>query len=253
MTQDGDDANSGADADAVAETDADAQSKDDSTEIPTEPLTEPPETDGEHEGKTFTARVRSVERVRAREVPEDYPVAIETADALDVRLTVDGTEKPIFRLYFETADRGPDDRFAHLLELAGTPDSDPESLEGQSLLLTIRDGFYMPVVPDEQRRGNPYGVYGVFAGLAPSIIIALVGIFSPGAAFIASTPFVAGWLLAMFVLLPLSLYADAWHLRTTTGWSGDPRKWAAMAMVPGLNVLVVPLYLITRENAESVV
>lgn len=219
---------------------------------PPDPLVAPPETDGEDEGKTFTAEIRGVERVPAREVPEDYPTSIATAEALAVRLTVGGAADPVFLVYFEPPNGGSDDRLARLLALADRGE-DADSLVGASLLLTIADGYYVPVVPDERARGNPNAVYGIFAGLLPSVVIALVGIFAPGAAFIGTTGFVLAWLVATFLLLPASLYVDAWHLRTTTGWGGVPAKWAAMAAVPGFNVLIVPLYLVGRENAEPVV
>lgn len=256
MTEDGEQSPPGTQpASEVPETEAaehtDSEASD--REFPAEPIVAPPETDGEDEGKKFTATIREIERVPASEVPVGYPVSIDTAEALAVELTVDGSEKPVFLVYFETPERGPDDRFAKLSSLAGHPDSDPDNLLGESLLLTISDGYYMPVVPEESPRGNANAVYGVFAGLLPSLIIALVGLFSPGASFIATTQFVLAWVVATFLVLPVSLYFDAWNLRTTTGWGGTPRKWAAMAAVPGLNVLIVPLYLIARENAEPVV
>lgn len=221
--------------------------------VPESPLLSPPETDGEDEGKTFTATVREIERVPANEVPDDYPVSISTAEALAAELTVEGADEPVFLVYFETPERGPDERFRDLLGLAGDHAGDAGAMVGKTLLLTIADGYYMPVVPEESPRGNPTAVYGIFAGLVPSLVIALVGLFSPGASFIGSTEFMIAWLGGTFLLLPISLYLDAWNLRTTTGWSGTPHKWALMAAIPGLNVLAVPLYLIARENADPVI
>ena len=220
----------------------------DEPEQPPEPITTPPDTDGEDEGKQFTAVVRDVDSVSASDVPTAYPVAIETAEAVAIELTVEGTDEPVFICYFEPIDRGPDDRLERLLSVAGG--EKPTELTGRGLLLEISDGHYLPVVPERSPRGNPNAVYGVFAGLVPSVVIGLVGIFAPGAAFIGTTPFVVGWLVATFLLLPVSLYVDALNLATTTNWDGEPRKWAVMAAVPGLNILAVPLYLIARENAD---
>jgi hypothetical protein len=234
------------------ETDGD-DGPDDSDDFPAEPLVSPPETDGEDEGKTFTATVREITRVSADEVPADYPVSLETTQVLAARLTVEGTETPAFLVYFEPPTRGPDDRIERLLSLARDDPDDTDALAGRSLLLTISEGYYVPVVPEEGPRGTALAVYGVFAGLAPSLLVALVGLFSPGASFIGTSQFLLAWAVATFLVLPVSLYFDAWNLRTTTGWRGAPRKWAAMAAVPGLNVLAVPLYLIARENADPVV
>ena len=225
----------------------------DGDDLPAEPLVSPPETDGEDEGKTFTAAVDEITQVSADEVPADYPVTIETTQVLAAHLTVEGTETPTFLVYFEPPARGPDDRLARLLSLAGADTDDPDTLVGRSLLLTIAEGYYMPVIPEEPPRGTALAVYGVFAGLAPSLLVALVGLFSPGASFLGTSLFLLTWAVATFLVLPVSLYFDAWNLRTTTGWRGTPRKWAAMAAVPGLNVLAVPLYLIARENADPVV
>lgn len=225
-----------------------ATDSDDAEEAP-EPIASPPDTDGEDEGEQFTAVVREVEQVPASAVPAEYPAVIETAEALAVRLTVSGTDEPVFVCYFEPTDRGPDDRLARLLSVADV--SDPEGLIDHELLLTISEGYYLPVVPEGQPRGTPGAVLGIFAGLLPSAVIGLVGIFAPGAQFIGTTPFVAGWLVATFLVLPLSLYVDALHLQTTTNWTGKPQKWAAMAALPGLNIVVVPLYLIARENANK--
>jgi len=224
----------------------------DSEETEPEPLASPPDTDGEDEGKQFTAVVRTVESVPASDVPVEYPVRIQTAEAVAVRLTVRGSDEPVFVLYFEPPDRGPDDRLARLLAVAGEADGEPEALSGSELLLTIASGYYVPVVPDQLPRGSATAVYGICAGLLPSLVIGLVGIFSPGAGFLGSRPFVLGWVAATFLVLPLSLYLDALNLRTTTNWAGGPRNWAAMAAIPGLNVVIVPLYLIARENADRV-
>ncbi len=220
----------------------------DEPEQPPKPITTPPDTDGEDEGKQFTAIVRDVEFVSASDIPAAYPVAIETAEAVAIELTVEGTDDPVFVCYFEPIDRGPDDRLARLLSVAGV--EEPTDLTGRPLVLEIVEGHYLPVIPERSPRGNANAVYGVFAGLMPSVVIGLVGIFAPGAAFIGTTPFVVGWLVATFLLLPVSLYIDALNLTTTTNWDGKPRKWAVMAALPGLNILAVPLYLIARENAD---
>ena len=220
----------------------------DEPEQPPEPITTPPDTDGEDEGEQFTAIVSTIDVVPTSDVPAAYPVAIETAEAVAIEVTVEGTDEPVFVCYFEPSDRGPDDRLARILSVAGV--EEVTELTGQGLLLEIADGHYLPVVPEQSPRGNAKAVYGVFAGLIPSVVIGLVGIFAPGAAFIGTTPFIVGWLVATFLLLPVSLYIDALNLATTTNWDGNPRKWAVMAAAPGLNILAVPLYLIARENAD---
>ena len=104
---------------SIAEEESAADEPEDSDEGPVEPIAQPPDTDGEDEGEQFTAVVREVEEVPASNVPTEYPTGIDTAEAIAVRLTVRKTEEPVFVCYFEPTERGPDDRLARLLAVAG--------------------------------------------------------------------------------------------------------------------------------------
>lgn len=216
-----------------------------------ERITRPPEGDSDVEGSQFSAEITGIETVSASVVPVDYPVEIATAEAVAIEFQV--TDESIIVTYLEPTDRGPDDRLERILALAETPGASVETLLGSELLLVVEDGYYMPVAPEGSPRGYPWAVYGIFLGLFPSLIIAAVGIFSPGASFIAATPFVVAWLVGTFLFVPVSLYFDAWNLRTTTSWNGAPRTWAGLSAIPGLNVIVVPLYLFSRESAHPIV
>ena len=207
---------------------------------------------GEHpsEGLQIRGTVTAVDRVPERTIPSNYPVDISTQKAVAIELSIGGPEDVHVVIYFESPLRGVDERLSRLLTLTEGSPTDADDLESKSLLLTVQDGFYMPVVPAEPPRGSGKAVYGIFLGLLPSILIALVGIFSPGAGVITTTPFVLSWFLGTFLVLPASMYVDALNLRSTTNWEGTPRRWAILAAIPAFNVVVIPLYLIGRENAE---
>jgi len=223
-----------------------------------EPVAAPPTPDDQpadephpSEGLQIHGEVRSMRKVPADTVPSGYPATITTDKVLAMELSIGGPDDIVVVIYFESPLRGMDDRLETICELAGV--TEYEELEGRSLLLTVEDGFYVPVVPEDPHRGSGRGVYGIVLGLAPSIFIGLIGIFAPGSSIIASTPFVLAWFVATFLVLPASVYIDAQNLRARTNWRGTPRNWAVLSAIPPFNVLAVPLYLIARENAEPII
>lgn len=249
------------DGGATEESESDSRSEPDSNPDPdtgSEPDSNPdPDTgsdtdtgEGERaqlpEGLRVRGEVVGVERVPAAEVPDSFPVAIWTDEALAIRFEFarhDGQTTT----YFSLPETDPDDRLTNLLAMHAV--DEPEQLDGTSVLVDIVDGHPLPVSVDEPRRGDPRAFYGVIAGLAPSIAIALLSFFGLGD-FVFSAVYVGLYIVCTFVVLPISIYIDAWYLRTTTDWDGRPLRWALLAIVPPLYVVVAPYYLITRENAR---
>jgi len=193
-----------------------------------------------------------VERVPAEEVPDDYPAEITTQEALALRLSMVDAENETVVVYFEWPEQGTDDRLARLLKMRDIPMDRFADLHGKSILLTIEDGYYVPVLPKDEPRGDERAFYGILGGLVPSFLIAAAGIFGVGS-LVASLPFLVLWLVATFAVLPASVYSDAWHLRTTTDWDGGPLFWTFLALLPAVNVIAVPAYLIIRQNTEPIV
>jgi len=222
-----------------------------------EPVVSPPavEDDGPHpsEGLQIRGEVTAVERVDADVVPAAYPAGVATNRALAVNVHIGGPDDVTLVVYFAVPRSGVDDRLDRLLALAELPPDRASELVGRSLLVTVEDGYYVPVVPGEPLRGSDRAVYGIALGLLPSLLVGLIGIFAPGSDVIASTPFVLAWLVGTFLLLPVSVYVDALHLRSTTNWTGTPRIWTVLSVIPPINVLAVPLYLVARENAQQIV
>lgn len=197
-------------------------------------------------------RAIDVDQVAAEEVPEEFPYDITTEDALALRLVLVDAGEQTVTTYFEWPDPQPDERLAKLLDLLDIPADRFADLHGADILLRTENRQYVPVLPEKAPKGDERGIYGILAGIAPSLVIALAGIFGVGGV-ISSTTFVLLWLVATFAVVPASVYLDAWHLRTTTDWDGGPLFWATLSMIPGLNVLVVPAYLILRESSEPIV
>lgn len=190
-------------------------------------------------------RAVDVERIPAEKVPENYPVEMTTPEALALRLVVD--EQRETTVYFEYDEGAADDRLGRLLALHDIPPDRFADLHGESILLAVEDGHYVPVVPEESPRGSSVGVYGVVAGLAVNILtVALVVVGLGG--LLSSLGVVLALVAINIVGLPIATYVDGWYLRTRTDWGQWPAFWAILAAIPGLNILSTMAYLWTRRN-----
>ncbi len=210
------------------------------------------ELDAMVEGMQVRGQAIDVERVPAYDVPEGFPYEIWTDDALALTLELAETQGKTVTTYFAWPGKGADERLGKLLQLREIPIDRFADLHGEDILLQVENGHFVPVLPEEEQRGDARAYWGILAGLFPSVLIAVAGIFNVGG-FLFTPTFVLLWLLATFVVLPLSTYYDAWNLRTTTNWRGGPLFWATLAMIPGLNVVSSAAYLILRQNAEPII
>lgn len=201
------------------------------------------------EGEHVRGQAVDVARVPAETVPEEYPVTIGTPEALALSLELDGHDGTTETTYFEFDESVADDRLARLLAVHDIPTDRFGDLHGEWLLLTIEDGYFLPVVPAEFPRGDSRGVYGVLAGLAVNLFVGAAALAGPGT--LLSLPVVVAWLLVSVVCLPIATYLDAWYLRTHTDWGQGPAFWALLAVFPGVNILTVLAYLWTRRRAKS--
>lgn len=191
-------------------------------------------------------RAVDVERVPASAVPADYPVDIRTEEALALTVAVDGERVAV---YFAFDDDPADDRLGRMLELKGISPERFADLYGETVLLTVEDGHYVPVVPRESPRGSALGAYGVAGGLAMNLLA--VALLLVGLGGVVSVPVVLAWLAANVLGVPAATYLDAWHLRTHTDWSGGPLFWTALGAIPGVNVLSSAAYLRQRARATE--
>lgn len=197
------------------------------------------------EGDRVRGQAVDVARVPAETVPDDYPITIETPKALALTLAIDDTD---VATYFEFDEAMADGRLARLLAVHDIPTGRFGDLHGEWVLLTIEDGYFLPVLPAEFPRGDSRAFYGILAGLAVNLFVAGVVLAGPG--ILLSLPVVVGWLLVSVVGLPVATYLDAWYLRTRTDWGQGPAFWALLSMLPGLNIVTVLAYLWTRRRAS---
>jgi hypothetical protein len=101
-------------------------------------------------------------------------------------------------------------------------------------------------------RGDNRGAYGILAGLAINVSLALVTMF--GFEGVAAAPeFFVLWAAGNFLILPAGLYLDALYLRDTSDWTGSPLIWGAMAAIPAVNIAVAAFYLSIRGSTDPLV
>lgn len=200
------------------------------------------ELDSVPDGVLSQARVTGVERVPASAVPAGFPGAFETDEACRLVLAAADSDETT-ETYLPWADDGP---LGRLLALHTV--EEPTDLHERAVLLRAAGGHWLPAVPEEPLRGDERAVYGILAGLVPSAVVALAGFFGFGT--LISTPFLLLWFVGTFAVLPVSVYLDAWSLRTRTDWDGRPVVWAVLAAIPALSLVVAPYYLVLRQNAR---
>ena len=202
------------------------------------------------EGTQVRGQAIDVERIPAHEVPDGFPYEIGTADALALTLELDETEGRTATTYFEWPDEGTGTRLGRLLALRDVSIDRFADLHGEDILLEVEDGHFVPVLPDEEPRGDDRAYYGVVAGFAVLLFPFIASLF--GAFGLVEFSVFLLLLLVHLVVLPVSTYLDAWHVRTTTNWEGGPLFWSFFSMLPGINVMTVAAYLVLRANAEPI-
>jgi hypothetical protein len=200
----------------------------------------------------LSALAEDVERIPASAVPADYPIAITTDEALRLHVRpseVTDVDESLASVYLEwpPSDDGP---LARLLSLRDIRPANFADLHGERIPLRVEAGHLVPRVPPGGNTGDPRGVYGVVAGVATTVAVLLLGILGLGS-LLASGPVLIALAILNFLVLPVATYLDARHLLTTTDWDQGPLFWAALAALPGVNVVSSLAYLYTRQAAEK--
>jgi len=200
--------------------------------------------------ESVRGQIVDVDRVDGTAVPADYPwtITTETVLALEVEVGVGTHSADRFTLYFgQEADGTPGDRLLQLLELLEIPLDSISELHGRIILLTVREGRLIPILPEERPTGSTLGVYGVYAGLVFNLVFVGLAVLTG-----MSLPAFVGFVLVNFFVLPVATALDAWYLRTHTDWGQGPWFWALLSMLPVINIVTTIGYLHTRRTARPV-
>ncbi len=208
---------------------------------------------GEFGGGQARGEIRAIKTVSKDAVPSSFPQKIETLEALKIRLILSESEESEITTYLPWPATGPGEEFRQLAALAEVSPDNPEELIGARILLQLNDDQYVPLLPEGHTQGTEYAVYGAWAGLVPSISIALFSFFGLGT-LVESFFFFVLWGIGTFVVLPVSVYLDAWELRGKTTFTGNPLFWAVISAFPPFYVITAPYYLLfVRQNALPLV
>lgn len=212
---------------------------------PTVPEQSPSELEG-----TIRGQVVDAGRVSGDTVPEDYPWTVATTEAIVIELSVsDGAipEEQVSVYFPLRKNGGVDERLARFLDAVGVTAGSFADLHGQTVLVTVEDGYPVPVIPPSAPTGSAAGIYGIYAGLLFNLVFFGMAL-TLGTAIL---PYLVVFLVVNLLVLPVSTAVDAWNLRTTTDWRQGPWFWATLAAFPVLNVLTTVAYLYTRRSARS--
>ena len=190
--------------------------------------------------------------VPADRVPDGYPLAADAEEVLSLTLAVDaGRETMAYLAWPSDGTVDPASRLGRLLAATGVQPDAFADLYGQRLLIERVGEHDTVYVPSDRPQGTGGWSLGVAGGLAFNLaFVGLVGLAAAGLPLGGLlTPLTLLFLLVNLVVLPYATYRDARYLRSHSDWEQGPPFWAALAMVPGLNVASSLLYLRSRARA----
>lgn len=190
--------------------------------------------------------------VPADRVPESYPLEPGGGEALALTLDLgDGGETTTYLAWPTDGRVDPDSRLGRLLAATGVPADAFADLYGRQLLVE-RDGEHDTLyVPPERPQGRGDWSLVVAGGLAfNAAVLGLAALAAAGVTLGGLLPALfVPFLVVTLLVLPWATYRDASYLRSRSDWAQGPLFWAALSMLPGLNVAVSALYLRSRRAA----
>lgn len=201
--------------------------------------------------------IAGAERIPAEGVPEDYPVPIESEQALRIDVETDGG---IVETYMEWAPHSKgESHVARLLEVLGRTPDEFASIFGDRVVLDYQDGHHgidAEGTAQLNRTGTP--ALGVDLGFLENLefqhsgklVAGLVVLVAVGVefAFIGGGDWTISLLLLTSLALPLAVGYDATRVRGEVEWDPVVPLWVVGAFVPFFNVPVATAYLFRRRE-----
>lgn len=194
--------------------------------------------------------IADVATVPAGDVPGDYPVRIETTQAL--RIHVDAGEEMV-PVYLEWP--GEDEQSDHVARLLDALDREPgefADIYGDRVALDVRDGWHgidaertaalqgrQTALQDRTLRWTERGLAAGVAAALLSFPLAESGL--PGVGALGSLLLVGSWFA-----IPAIMYLDVGQIRDHVGVERST-GWLVAALLPLVNVLAGSAYLVDRR------
>lgn len=198
-------------------------------------------------------------KVPAEHVPEEYPVPIDTEQAL--RLGIDaGRERVPVYLEWPGADE-QSDHLDRLLDALGREPDEFANVYGDTVALAVSEGWHgidaerTAAIHGGEAASQDPSLRRTELGLAGSVVAALLalplaGSGLPGLAGLGSLLLVGSW-----IAIPTLLYVDKKRVGEHLGWEPEA-GWLVAAIFPVANVLAGSGYLVERrarlEGVEGV-
>ncbi|WP_331232843.1 hypothetical protein [Natronorarus salvus] len=183
------------------------------------------------------------ERRPASEVPESYPVGIETLEALVLGVHLDADRSTT--VYVEWPDEMSEE--APLVGLLAALDLHPSTfadLNGERVPLRRVESRYVLDLPErEPTDRSSRWAWGVAAGIAVWVAIWL---FLDQIGLLVD---VGGVIVVTWLLLPVLTYFDLMYVREASDWEPNRLLWPVLAAIWLINVPAGLLYLYRRTRA----
>lgn len=188
-------------------------------------------------------------RPPASEVPDDYPVEIRTARALQLNVEVPDGET--VTTYLEWPGDGEDsDHVERLLDALGRDREEFANVYGDPVALDAEDGWHrIDVRKTAARRGAQRANADDSLDLTRNLLVAAVAAGALGFAFVNTLLDSLGHFLVFvaWAAIPAATYFDATRIEAATDWSPGTTRWILGGLVPVLNVSVAVAYLVDRH------
>lgn len=201
------------------------------------------------DGEVLKGEIRDVKRVPSEEIPNDYPVDIETEEALGFTIkTSQDKSVSVYMNWFDDKTNRKNSLISDLLKMHNIQETQISDLYGKEVLLESENNHLRLKTPDNPRKGKTR-----YSAILPSLLIGYFALFLGIQTTII--PFSIGlvmFTITIFLVLPFFVYQDSWKLRNMSKWEGGPLFWATVSMLPIINIFTTLMYISQRRNQELI-
>lgn len=197
-----------------------------------------------YDGGTITGATT----VPTDEVPEGYPVPINTTRALRLDVSVEGGRTvPTYQEWPDEDRRS--DHVERILDALGKEPSEFADIYGEDVALDTANGWYgIDVDATEKRSRVQYARGDESLDTTRNLLAATVAF---GGASLLALPFFSSaagvGLLLTWIAIPVLVYLDANSISKSTEWEPNTQLWALGGLIPVLNSPIGAAYLVNRR------
>lgn len=206
-------------------------------------------------------------KIPTGDVPEGYPIPIETEQALRLDITVNGNEEVVTFLEWPGAGE-QSDHVEQLLGALGHEMSEFADIYGDRVALDSKDGWHgidaeRTTALRKEEQANAFGGAqkpgttdttnsDESLDTTRNLLVGAVALGAAGAAGVSLTNSVIstyGALATLFawIAIPAGIYLDASRVKSVRSWSPKTAGWVAGGLVPMFNVSFGVAYLLNRH------